>query len=75
VLAAGYAWEGANFWRALFGRVQAIANGGELQLGWAELCFVGYGTIAALAALVWSLRLATTHRASTGETRLQTLPS
>jgi len=33
VLAAGYAWEGANFWRALFGRLQAIANGGELQLG------------------------------------------
>jgi hypothetical protein len=60
VLGAGYAWEGANFWRALFGRVEAIVNGEQLQLGWAELCFVVCGTIAALVGLVWSLRLATT---------------
>jgi hypothetical protein len=64
VLAAGYAWEGANFWRALFGRLEAIAGGETLRLGWAELCFVLCGTIAALAALVWSLRLATTARPS-----------
>jgi hypothetical protein len=31
VLAAGYGWEGANYWRALFGRVQEIARGGELR--------------------------------------------
>jgi hypothetical protein len=57
----GYAWEGANFWRALFGRLEEIARGGELRLGWAELCFVACGTLAALAALIWSLRLATTN--------------
>jgi hypothetical protein len=59
VLAAGYGWIGANFWRALFGRVEAVANGEVLRLGLAELCFVACGTIAALAGLVWSLRLAT----------------
>jgi hypothetical protein len=58
ILGAGYAWEGANFWRALFGRLEAIASGGELRLGWAELCFVACGTIAALAGLAWSLTLA-----------------
>ena len=58
ILAAGYAWEGANFWRALFGRVEEIAGGGQLRLGWAELCFVACGTLAALVAMVWSLRLA-----------------
>jgi hypothetical protein len=60
VLVAGYAWEGGNFWRALFGRVQAVANGGQLYMGWAELSFVAIGTVAALGALAWSLRLATT---------------
>lgn len=60
ILAAGYAWEGANFWRALFGRVEAIAGGEQLRLGWAELCFVVCGTVAALIAMIWSLRLATT---------------
>lgn len=64
VLVAGYAWEGANFWRALFGRVQEIASGGELELGWAELCFVACGTIAALVALTWSLKLALTNSES-----------
>lgn len=66
VLAAGYGWTGANFWRALFGRVQALANGEVLRLGWAELCFVGCGTVAALAGLVWALRLATRPSESTG---------
>ena len=59
VLASGYAWEGANFWRALFGRLEEIAGGGELRLGWAELCFVVCGTLVALAGLLWSLLLAT----------------
>jgi hypothetical protein len=59
VLATGYGWTGANFWRALFGRVQAVAQGEVLRLGWAEMCFVACGTLAALAGLVWSLRLAT----------------
>ncbi len=60
ILAAGYAWEGANFWRALFGRVEEITGGGQLRLGWAELCFVVCITLAFLVGLTWSLRLATT---------------
>jgi hypothetical protein len=63
VLAAGYAWEGANFWRALFSRVQAMVAGGTLRFGSAELWFVAIGTIVALGALIWSLRLATTVQA------------
>lgn len=58
LLVAGYAWEGANFWRAFFGRAQSVAAGGSLRLGWAELSFVAFGTIVALGALAWSLRLA-----------------
>ena len=68
ILASGYAWEGANFWRALFGRLEAIASGDELRLGWAELCFVACGTIAALAALAWSLTLATRSRETPSQT-------
>ncbi len=60
LLAAGYAWEGANFWRALFGRVRAMTDGGTLRFGSAELWFVAIGTAVALGALIWSLRLATT---------------
>jgi hypothetical protein len=60
ILVAGYAWEGANFWRALFGRVEEILTGGALRFGLAELCFVACGTVVVLAALAWSLRLATT---------------
>jgi len=59
VLATGYGWTGANFWRALFGRVQAMAQGDVLRLGWAEMCFVACGTVVALVGLAWSLRLAT----------------
>jgi hypothetical protein len=58
VLTAAYGWLGANFWRALFGRVEAMMNGESLRLGWAEMCFVGCGTAAALAALAWALTLA-----------------
>jgi hypothetical protein len=60
LLTAGYAWEGANFWRALFGRVQTMAAGGTLRSGSAELWFVAIGTVLAVGALIWSLRLATT---------------
>jgi hypothetical protein len=56
-LVAGYAWEGANFWRALFGRIESIGSGGVLRLGLAELWFVVIGTVIALGALAWSVRL------------------
>ena len=57
MLTAGYAWTGANFWRALFDRVSEVAAGGVLDYGWAELCFTACITIAAIAGLVWSLVL------------------
>ena len=57
ILTAGYAWTGANFWRALFDRVSEVAAGGVLDYGWAELCFTACITIAAIAGLVWSLVL------------------
>jgi hypothetical protein len=57
MLTAGYAWTGANFWRALFDRVSEVASGGVLDYGSAELCFTACITIAAIAGLVWSLVL------------------
>ena len=68
LLTAGYAWEGANFWRGLFGRVQTMASGGALEMGWAELCFTACVMTAALGGLIWSVRLAasTPIRAETG---------
>ena len=59
ILAAGYGWEGANFWREFFGSIEALGRGETLELGNAELCFVACGTVAALFAMVWALRLAT----------------
>jgi hypothetical protein len=57
VLVAGYAWTGANFWRAMFDRVFEIAAGSELNYGWLELCFTGCVMIGAITGLVWSLAL------------------
>lgn len=66
ILIAGYAWTSANFWRAFFGRVLEIAGGGELDYGWAELCFTICVLIIALGGLVWSLALNTRHAAPAG---------
>jgi hypothetical protein len=57
LLTAGYAWTAANFWRALFGRVADLRQGGQLDYGLAELCFTGCILVAALAGLAWSLVL------------------
>ena len=58
VLIAGYGWLGANGWRAMFGRIEDLMAGGELEYGAAELCFVVFGTVVAIAGLVRSLTLA-----------------
>jgi len=58
LLVAGYAWTAANFWRALFGRVAELKEGGQLDYGLAELCFTGCILLAALIGLAWSLVLA-----------------
>ena len=57
VLAAGWAWCGANFWRAFFGRLEAVGAGEQLDLGTTELCIVGGGTAIALICLAISLHL------------------
>ena len=64
VLIAGYAWTGANFWRALFDRVLEVADGSELEYGSLELCFTACVMIAALAGLGWSVVLLNKQRAS-----------
>jgi hypothetical protein len=55
ILAAGYAWTGANFWRAMFDRVLELRRGAELDYGWLELCFTGCVLAGALIGLGWSL--------------------
>lgn len=55
-LVAGYGWSGANAWRALFGRVQWLDNGGALRLGTPELVFVVLGTMLSFAGLIWATR-------------------
>lgn len=56
-LVAGYAWSGANAWRAMFGRIDALSAGGSLRFGSPELALVVLGTVLSIACLLWSLRL------------------
>lgn len=51
LLAAGWSWTGANFWRAMFGRVNALRVGEQLDYGSAEMCVVACGTAMALVCL------------------------
>ena len=67
VMIAGYAWTASNMWRALFGRVQEIAEGRELDYGLAELCFCGCVMLGAMIGLVWSIDLATRQRVPRSE--------
>ena len=55
ILTAGWAWTGANFWRAFWGRVSALDAGEQLDLGNLEFCIVGCGTAIALICLAISL--------------------
>jgi hypothetical protein len=57
VLCAAYAWTAANGWRATFGRVFEVLEGGELDYGTGELWAVGGGTALTLACLGLSLFL------------------
>ena len=59
VLAAAWAWCGANFWRAFFGRVETVRAGEQLTLGTTELCIVGCATAIALICLAALLVLCT----------------
>jgi len=57
VLCAGYGWAGANAWRALFGRLSEVRQGGQLDHGGMELCAVAMGTAVMLACFALSLLL------------------
>lgn len=57
LLAAGWGWTGANFWRATFGRVSALRAGEQLDHGAVEMCVVACGTAMALACLVLAVVL------------------
>lgn len=56
-LTGGWGWLGANGWRATADRWEFIADGGALEFGAAEMCFVVSGTLVAIAGLAWSLRI------------------
>lgn len=58
LLTAGWAWFGANFWRAVADRVTRIATGQTLRLGSVELWFAGGCLLASLCGLTWCLALA-----------------
>ena len=50
-LCAAYAWTAANGWRATWGRVFELRDGGRLDYGELELCAVGCATILSLMCL------------------------
>lgn len=68
LMAAGWGWTGANFWRATFGRVNALRTGGQLDYGQVEMCVVACGTVMALACLALAVFL--TVRASRSEDKV-----
>jgi hypothetical protein len=52
LLAAGWAWTAANYWRAFFDRVKFLREeGGELMFGEAEYWTVGAALVMALVCL------------------------
>lgn len=57
LMAAGWGWIGANFWRATFGRVEELRAGGQLDYGSVEMCVVACGTATALACLALAVFL------------------
>jgi hypothetical protein len=52
LLAAGWAWAAANYWRAFFDRVKFLREeGGELMFGEAEYWTVGVALVIAIVCL------------------------
>jgi hypothetical protein len=56
-LCAAYAWTAANGWRATWGRVFELRDGGRLDYGSVELWVVGGATVLALMCLASSFYL------------------
>ena len=57
ILCAAYAWTVANGWRATFGRMFEILNGGTLDHGATEMWAVTIATAIGMACLILSLYL------------------
>lgn len=57
MLTAGWAWAGANFWRATFDRIGTLQRGGRLDMGSLELRFVCGELIVSLLCLAVGLVL------------------
>lgn len=51
LLTVGWAWAGANFWRALFDRVRMVNAGEELRWGTLEYGFTVGATVVALCCV------------------------
>lgn len=59
LMTVGWAWAGANFWRALFDRVRILHSGGQIGLGSVEMVYVTAQLIVALLCLgvgLWLVR-------------------
>ena len=59
LLTTGWAWAGANFWRAAFDRITRIQGGGHLDWGSIELQFVCGELVVALVCLAVGIVLVT----------------
>ena len=57
LLCAAYAWASANGWRATFGRMFEILEGGKLDHGAVEMWAVAIGTGIGIGCLIISLFL------------------
>ena len=57
ILCAAYAWTTANGWRATFGRMFELLEGGKLDYGSTEMWVVAIATAIGLSCLVVSLLL------------------
>lgn len=57
ILCAAYAWTVANGWRATFGRLAELLEGGTLDHGPAEMWVVSIATAVGLVCLVLSMYL------------------
>ena len=57
LVTAGWAWAGANFWRATFDRIGLLQRGGHLDFGSAELRFVSAELVVSILCLAIGLML------------------
>jgi hypothetical protein len=61
---AGWAWLGANFWRAVADRFTRLAAGQTLRLGSVEIWFAAGCLLVSLIGLTWSIGVAVRNEAT-----------